>query len=235
MTEYGKVITFQDDAFTPQMPQDPPLTTPQDGTNATPEEWAALFQEGLAAFNGRVFPVGPAAAKVTRLLVGSATGCDATITAESFRVQHWPHYQHTNYFPGVIPSLVTQLLEWSGVALPTSEVRVLLDPEADPKRRPDWLTGRRLLWLQAEAEQIRIAVRDGAGRAADALHEWPEPFPPYVRGRRVFVELPEPLLCPHCAVPAQRYRKLLGRSWVCSSCLRSFAPPPDLEPELAVG
>jgi hypothetical protein len=209
------------------MPSEHPVTTPQDWQNATPEEWAALFQEGLAAFQGQIFPVGPATIKDARLLLGSPTGCDAVITAESFRVQHWPHYQHGNYFPGPIPSLLTQLLAWSGASLPTSEVRVVLDPEAAPERCPAWLTGRRLLWVRAEAEHIRIAVRDGAGSEADALRDWPEPFPTYVRGRKVFAELPEPLPCPQCGVLARRYRELLDGSWVCASCLRSFSRPPN--------
>lgn len=206
------------------MLREAPITTPQNWTTATPKEWAALFQDGLAAFKGRAFPRGPGGDKVARLLLSYATGCDAVITSESFRVQHQPHYQHSDYFPGTIPVLITQLLAWSGASLPTSEVRVLLDPEAASERRPDWLAGRRLLWLRADAVQILIAVRDGADSNADALREWPEPLPGYVPGRRVFTDLPEPLTCPHCGVAAQRYRQFDSGTLGCLTCNRSFSP-----------
>lgn len=167
----------------------------------------------------------PAEEKVLRLLLSNSLGCDAVITAEAFQVQHGPRQWPTEYFPESIPGVIRQLLHYAGAVLPTTEARALLDPRDPESRLPCWLSEPRLLWLRADPEQIRIAVRSGAGQDADALVEWPEPLPVLVRGQRVYRELAEPFACPHCGTASRRYRQLIDASLVCGTCSRSFSHP----------
>jgi hypothetical protein len=190
---------------------------------AMPEERSALFRRGQEAFAGRTFPVGKGEAKVARLLLSSDAGCDATITAQSFQVHHGGLLKPTDYFPENIPGLLSQLLSWTGARLPVAEVRATLDPQEPSTTLPNWLTARRILWLRVEPEQIRIAVRTGVDRDAEALAAWPEPFPPFVPGRRTYRELAEPLPCPHCGMASDHYRELADRSLVCGDCFRTFS------------
>jgi hypothetical protein len=118
--------------------------------------------------------------------------------------------------------VIRQLLHYAGAVLPTTEARALLDPRDPDSRLPRWLAEPRLLWLRADLEQMRIAVRNGVRRDADALAEWPEPFPALVPGQRVYRELAEPFACPHCGTLAGRYRQLVDASLVCGTCSRSF-------------
>ena len=196
--------------------KDPASVVPHD---TSPAARVALFRDGLEAFSGRVFPLGQPEWKVARLLLSSAGGCDVRITPEQFEVRHGSHFRATEYFPEPIPGVVGQLLTWSGQPLPATEVRVLLDPALAARRLPKWHLAPRLLWMRAEPEQIRIAVRDGTGKSREDLANWPEPFPPFVPR---YVDLAEALACPHCANAARRYRQLVDQSLVCPSCGRSF-------------
>ena len=185
----------------------------------TSEARVALFRQGRAAFSGKSYPVGKGEDKVVRLLLSSAAGCDVTITAEQFQVRHGNDLRPTDYFPETIPGLLTQLLAWSGVPLPATEVRAVLDPAATAHGLPKWLATPRFLWMAADPEHIRIAVRDGSGKSPEELVSWPEPFPPFVPR---YVDLTEPLACPYCGNTAKRYRQLVDQSFVCPACGRSF-------------
>lgn len=181
------------------------------------------FHRGLEAFSGWVFPLRPGDEKVLRLLLSSSLGCDAVITAEAFQVQHGPRRWPTEYFPEAIPAVIQQLLNWSGAELPASEVCALLR-SGDPRQSlPGWFVEPRLLWMRAEPEQIRLAVRNGTGKTEAELSTWPEPFPSLVRGQRRYQALQEPQPCPHCRAMAQHYRELIDGSLVCLTCHRSFA------------
>jgi hypothetical protein len=188
---------------------------------AADDDAEELFRSALKVFEGARYPLDAAASKVLRLMLVHSDGCDATICASGFGIRlGWYPVRHRYLLPTAAP-VVSELFRLADTA-PMASVRARIGPaRIRAAGFASWSFAPRRLWMDASATIVSIQVRDAIGRAEvpAATDSLPQP----IGFTRQFVDLTMPMPCPHCAKPAQRYRRLQDGSFVCPACSRSFS------------
>jgi hypothetical protein len=183
------------------------------------ERDAESFANVLSAFDGARYVADEASSKVLRLLLEHPEGCDAQLSADRFEVGFGWHVGRQRYFLRAAPAAISRILELAECPVGARDFHGVVPPVD----QGHWSCGRREVWLRASLDIVTLNVRDaeGVGSPSGTL---PPPLPDMVPAPR-FMNLLEPVACPHCGVRAESFRHLYEGSLVCGSCGGSFATP----------
>jgi hypothetical protein len=174
------------------------------------ENTARHLQDVLDVLAGKRVPFEPDASQLLYYMLAGTARRDVYIGREGFFLLNKAKLSPCPV--SLAAPVVSQLLTWAGVEEATDRIRAVIGPQTVYALRNfltgsrEWSFERRLIWLDATPEHVKIYIRNGSRATARTLKRLPAP-------------LPQPV-CPYCGSMLRNFQ-----AKQCRYCKRDWHDP----------